>query len=273
MEEHRDRVDGGDAPYAEGREARAARYVYCVARAAQGLRLGPIGIEGREVYTAGDDDLCAVVHDGPPRPYQSEDPETVAGWVLAHHRVVEDAWSRWGSVLPVSFNTIIGPDRAGAEKDLAAWLALERDALTRRLAALAGKAEYGVQVSWDPAVVAAEAARSTPEIAGLGERMRAQSQGTAYLSLAKLRQLLRREVERRATAECAALYRRIRGLVDDIRVERTVPSTSERQMLVNLSCLVSLDRAADLAMEVDAIGTVEGRFVHFVGPLPPYSFC
>lgn len=271
--ERGDRAHHGAEPHAEGRAARAARYLYCVARADQGLRLGPIGIEGRDVYTAGDGDLCAVVHDGPARPYQSEDPETVAGWVLAHHRVVEEAWSRWGSVLPVSFNTIIGPDRPGAENDLAGWLGCERDALSRRLAALAGKAEYGVQVSWDPAAVAAEAARSTPEIAGLGERMRAESQGIAYLSRAKLRQLLRREVERRATEECAALYHRIRQRVDAVRLERIAPGTTERQMLVNLSCLVSLDRAGDLAMEVDAIGKIEGRFVHSVGPLPPYSFC
>lgn len=271
--EHRDRVDGGAARQAEEHETRTARYVYCVARGARGLRLGPIGIEGREVYTAGDGDLCAVVHDGPPRPYQSGDPGIVADWVLAHHRVVERSWSRWGTVLPVTFNTIIAPDRAGAETDVAAWLGCERDALSRRLAALAGRAEYGVQVSWDPAAVAAEAARSTPEIARLTELMRTQSRGVAYLSLAKVRQLLRREVERRATVECAALYRRIRELVDDIRVERAAPSTVERQTLVNVSCLISLDRAANLAAEVDAIGTAEGRFVHFVGPLPPYSFC
>ena len=65
------------------------RYTYCVARACERVTLGGIGIEGSQVYALAHNDLCVLVHDCLPQPYQSHDTQVVGAWVLAHHGVVE----------------------------------------------------------------------------------------------------------------------------------------------------------------------------------------
>ena len=76
-------------------------YVYCVARGDGNRLLGPIGLGGRTVYTLGSGDIRAVVHDCQAEPYQSQDPQVVQGWVVAHQNVVlaaAQALSRWWAV-------------------------------------------------------------------------------------------------------------------------------------------------------------------------------
>ena len=108
----------------------AGRYVYCVVSAGEKAGLGAIGIEGHEVYTAVHNDLCALVHDCMAQPYQSDDAEVATAWVMAHHQVVDTAWKRWGTVLPLTFNTIIrAADGSNAEENLAAWLGTEYELL------------------------------------------------------------------------------------------------------------------------------------------------
>ena len=252
----------------------AGRYVYCVAPACEVVSLGAIGIKGREVYTVVHDDLCVLVHDCEAQPYQSDDGEVAAAWVLAHHRVVDAAWKRWGTVLPLTFNTIIrAADGSDAKENLAAWLGTEYELLKGRLEALAGKAEYGVQVFWDPVLVSRQVAKNSPEIRRLEEEIGSKGRGLAYMYRQKLERLLKNEIETRAAEEFKELYGRLSRCVDNIRVEKTKQDRHERQMLMNLSCLVSTERYPDLEAELDRVGNMKGFFVRVAGPLPPYSFC
>jgi hypothetical protein len=125
------------------------RYLYCVADSGEKVSLGPIGMNGEEVYTVPYKDICAVVHDCPAEPYQSADAEVVKAWVIAHQRLVDKAWEKWGTVLPLGFDTIIR-DQAGSDppESVENWLAADYESLKRKMEAVRGKAEYGVQVSW-----------------------------------------------------------------------------------------------------------------------------
>ena len=150
-------------PGSSGKQA--GRYVYCVAPSDEEIDLGEIGIQGREVYTVVQKDLCALVHDGPHRPYESDDPGVGAYWITCHHQVVEAAWGRWGVVLPMNFNTIIISDeQTSAEQRLKSWLDAEYQSLKSRLDGLTGKAEYGLEVFWNPALVAKKLVLANPEI-------------------------------------------------------------------------------------------------------------
>lgn len=251
----------------------AGRYVYCVAPACEKVSLGQVGIEGREVYTVAHNGLCAVVHDCPARPYQSEDAEVAAAWIMAHHRVVDMAWKWWGAALPLTFNTLIDATDRSAEENLVAWLEKEYESLKGRLDALTGKAEYGVQVSWDPAVVARKVAETNPEIRRLEEGIESKPRGLAYMYRQKLERLLKREVEARAAGVFNTLYGRIGRCVEKAHVEKLKEAHDGHQMLMNLSCLVSTERYPDLEGELDKVGMMEGYFVRVAGPLPPYSFC
>ena len=80
-------------------ESIEARYLYCIVKGNEEITLGNIGIEGSRVYTISYEDLCAVVHNCPPKPYKSEDNEVVKKWVMAHQKVIDTAWERFGTVL------------------------------------------------------------------------------------------------------------------------------------------------------------------------------
>jgi hypothetical protein len=55
-------------------------------------------------------------------------------------------------------------------------------------------------------------------------------------------------------------------------VEKTKKMDEEKQMLVNLSCLVDMERYKALGEELEKIEQMDGFSVRFTGPWPPYSF-
>ena len=254
-------------------QGQSARYVYCVARSGGEVSLGPIGIEDREVYAVAHNGLCAIVHDCATRSYQTGEGDVAASWVLAHHRVVDTAWKRWDAVLPITFNTIIAASTLSAEANLKAWLETEHESLKRRLDSLSGKAEYGVQVFWDPVVIARKVVEQTPEARRLEKLVASSPRGTAFMYRQKIESLLKKALEAGASEEFEDLYGRLTPCVDNIRVEKAKRAEEGRQMLMNLTCLVSRKRFPDVTAELDRVSGKEGFFIRLSGPLPPYSFC
>ncbi len=263
------------APPSEGESAAKVegRYLYCLADSGEEASLGPIGIDDRGVYTIPYRDLCAVVHDCPAEPYQSNDRHVVEGWVMAHQRVVDKAWERWGTVLPLSFDTIIrGQGGSDPQETVELWLAADYQSLKRKMEAVRGKAEYGVQVFWNAQIIARTIAETNQEIRSLEEEIRSKPQGLAYMYRQKLEGLLKREMESRADQCFKEFYDRLKKHVCDLRVEKTKRTGDDRQMIMNLSCLVFRDRSTDLGQELESIDRMEGFSVRFTGPWPPYSF-
>jgi hypothetical protein len=265
---------GEPNPPIEPARQREGIYVYCIALSRDDGPLGETGVEGCEVAAVPWKDLCAAVHRCPAEPYQSKDAQVVASWVMAHHRVVDAAWKRWGAVLPLTFNTIIRGDPGNdARANLLAWLEAEHEVLKTKLEALDGKAEYGVQVFWDPQVVARQVAQSDAGIRALEQEIRTKSPGVAYMQRQRLEALLREKTGVMATAECTALYGRIAQLVGGVRVEKPKGDSEQLQMLVNLSCLASHAQLPRLQAELDRLSGLQGFSTRLVGPMPPYSFC
>ena len=249
------------------------RYLYCVADSGKQVSLGPIGINGSKVYTIPYRDICAVVHECPAEPYQSTDGETVNSWVLAHQKVVDEAWGRWGTVLPLGFDTIVvDKDSIGPEDNVRNWLQSDYDNLKSKLEKVRGKAEYGVQIFWEPQVIARSLTKTSPEISQLEEEMKSQSRGVAYLYKQKLENALKRELESKADQCFRDFYERIRRHVANIVVEKTKPGDQNTQMIMNLSCLLPRGKTAELGEELHRINSMEGFSVRFTGPWPPYSF-
>lgn len=265
----------GASPHMEGATPDRHRglYVYCIADGGQKARLGPIGIGSFEVYSVSYRRVSAVVHDCPAEPYKSTDPQVVEGWVMAHQRVVDAAWERWGTVLPLGFDTIVkGQGDGGPQEAVRTWLAGEYQSLRHRIETVRGKAEYGVQVFWEPQVVARDIAANSDEIRRLEEEIRSKGRGTAYLLRQKVESTLRREMETRASECFRDFYQRIRQHVSDIRLEKIRKVAGEKQMIINLSCLAYRERSSDLGNELESIDRIDGFSVRFTGPWPPYSF-
>jgi hypothetical protein len=244
------------------------------ADAGEAVDLGGVGLDGSRVYVVLRRRIGALVHDCPAEPYDSGSDAVVAQWVLAHDRVMQLAMARWRSVLPMTFNTIVAPSaEKTAEENLLAWLDAEHDSLRMRVDHLEGKAEYGLQVSYAPAVILRQVAEEVPEVRRLEEEAKATTGGLAYLYRQELERLLRRETERRVRELFTAVYERARSCADRVNAEKVKNDTSDLRMAVNLSCLVALERYPELKALADEVAGHEGHTVRLVGPLPPYSFC
>jgi len=254
------------------RQNSKGRYVYCVAESGEKCSLGNIGLDNNEVYSISHHDLCAVVHNCPAEPYSSDEQETVHRWAISHQKVVEAALNRFGTILPMAFDTIVqDTDEGSAEDNIRKWLAAERDKLKRKLDQVRDKEEYGIQISWEPKVIAAAISRTAPDIQKLEAEISSKSKGLAYMYKQRLGKLLKQEVEREAERCFKDFYIRIKGCVSEVKVERT-KKQEDKQMLMNLSCLVPKGETRLLADELEKIDNMDGFSVHFTGPWPPYSF-
>lgn len=252
---------------------REGKYLYCVAAADKRHSLGQIGLDGFEVYTIPYQGICAVVHDCPADPYSSANRMVLEEWVTAHQAVVDSAWKRWRAVLPSGFSTILKA-RSGSDstQSVVWWLETDYERLKAKLEWVQEKAEYGVQVFWDPKKIAKNIAAASPEISALEDGIRLKSRGLGYMYRQKLENLLKKEVEARADQYFKECYGRIRKHADEIHVEKIRKQETGLQMILNLSCLVHEDEYLGLGEELDEINCVEGLWVRFTGPWPPYSF-
>ena len=262
-----------ETPPAKSTTVAEALYLYCVGDGLREAGFGNIGIEGKPVYTIQYKDISAVVHKCPSEPYQSEDDETVKGWVVAHQKVVNDAWEKLGTVLPSGFDTIIkGSEATTAEENLKKWLEENYMRLKDRLGRVNGRVEVGVQVFWDRKTAAHNLLESGEEFKRLKEEMKEKPPGTAYFNKQKMERALRRELEVKADEYFKGFYGRIKQYADDICVEKTKRSEGDKQMLLNLSVLIKKDRIKLLGEELAKIRQTDGIEVRFTGPWPPYSF-
>jgi len=249
-----------------------ALYVYCVARGDGNCLMGPIGLDDRTVYTLTSGPLRAVVHNCPAQPYESQDPQVLQQWIIAHQEVVQAAANAFGAVLPMSFDMIVRPAQAGSAGDaLIAWLDEKRDRFCRLLDRVEGKAEYGVQIFCDRQRMAASLVEDDQALGDMRDEAAAKPRGLAHILQQKLAKAVREGVEKQADAMAQDFYGRLRRCVDDVRVEKLRKDDSGMQMLLNLSCLMP-DGAKELGRELDEIQDTPGVSVRFTGPWPPYSF-
>jgi len=250
------------------------RYLYCIADTGEAVSLGNIGIEENEVYSIPYNDLCAVVHNCLARPYESKDKEIVKGWVLSHQKVVDAAWEKLGTLIPIGFDTIIqGNAAVEPEENMKKWLKDDYDNLKAKIEKVRDRAEYGVQLFWDRKTIAQKISDESPEIKALNEEIKSKPKGLAYMYRQKLEALLRKEIEDRADRYFKEFYEKITPHADDIRVEKTKKTEDEdKQMLLNLSCLLPKEGSKGLGEELEKIDALEGFSVRYTGPWPPYSF-
>jgi nicotinamide mononucleotide adenylyltransferase len=272
----REEAEAAEAPVKEfGVVAQAkGRYVYGIAGGKETVRLGKIGIEDNEVYTIPYKDLCAIVHNCPSEPYQSQDDEIVKSWVRAHQSVLDKAKERFGTIIPLGFDTILQPkdDATSPDQMVRDWLKEDYDRLSALMEKIKDKDEYGVQVSYEPKVMSEVIAQQSEEVKKIKEEMATKSPGMAYMYRQKLEKAVKAETEKLADEWFKNFYSNIKRHTEDIVVEKTKKLEKDKVMLLNLSCLVSKDKVESLGEELEKINNMEGFSVRFTGPWPPYSF-
>jgi hypothetical protein len=230
-----------------------------------------MGIEDNLVYTVPINDLGVAVHRCEPKPYKTEDKEKAAEWILMHQYVIDLATEEFGTVIPLTFDTIF----KGDDETVKQWLREEYHKLKTVLEKLEGKAEYGVQIFVENDFVE-KIPEENEEIQRLKKEIENKPKGAAYLLRKKLEGKL--ELERKALADKHAenLYNQIKKLTYDVKLDSTKKEVPEKwkgkQMILNLTCLAHKDNIQSLGNMLGEVNKRNGFAVRFTGPWPPYSF-
>jgi len=247
------------------------RYLYCIVNSGEETDFGHMGIEDNLVYTVPFHDISAVVHRCEAKPYKTEDKEKAAEWILTHQYVIDLATEEFGTVIPLTFDTIF----KGDDETVKEWLSEEYHQLKALLAKLEGKAEYGVQFFLENDFVN-KMVDEGEEIQRLRKELENRSSGAAYLFKKRLEKRIHLEKEASINKHAKELYDQIKKLVDDVKLESTKRGVPEKwqgkQMILNLICLAHKDKVQSLGNMLGEVNKREGFSVRFTGPWPPYSF-
>ena len=242
------------------------RYVYCIVNSDEEADFGQMGIENGFVYTLPIKNIGAVVHRCEAKLYKTEDNEKAAEWFLTHQYILDLATKEFGTVIPLTFNTIFMGDDEAVEK----WLNGHYSQVKTLLEKLEGKEQYEVQIFLQNEFVR-KTIEENEEIQRLRKEIENKTKGAAYL-------FKRQREKRLALTEYHAkkLYNHIKEFVDDMKLESTnkkVPKKwQDKLMILNLACLAHKDNIQSLGNMLGEINKRDGFAVRFTGPWPPYSF-
>ena len=246
------------------------RYLYCIVNSGEEKDFGQVGVEDNSVYVVAFNGMGAVVHRCEAKPYKTEAKEKAGEWILAHQYVIDLATEEFGTVIPLTFDTIF----KGNDETLERWLSKEYRQLKALLARLEGKAEYGVQIFLENDFVD-RILENSEEIKNLKKKLENTSSGSAYLLKKKLENEMQLSKQLAIDKYAKDLYAKIEKLVDDVKIGSTSKEVPEKwkgkQMILNAACLAHKDKVENLGNMLGSLKK-EGFAVRFTGPWPPYSF-
>jgi len=246
------------------------KYLYCIVNRGEEKQFGPIGIEDSSVYTVAYINIAVVVHSCEAKPYSTMVKEKAAEWILAHQYVIDLATEEFGTVIPLTFDTIF----KGNKEELRNWLNKEYNQLETLLKKLDGQAEYGVQIFLETEFLD-KLASENDEVLSIENNLKNMSNGVAYLLKKKLQK--RKELEKQLIVDRQAkeLLSQIEPFVNEAILGSTnkeVPEKwQDKHMILNAFCLVPKDNIGTLGSKLGQLKK-EGYAVRFTGPWPPYNF-
>jgi hypothetical protein len=250
------------------------RYVYGITEHNECIDLGEIGINGARVYTISYTDFCAIVHDCPEEPYQSEDQEVVKRWIMEHQRVLDLAQERFTTVIPLGFDNIVKCKNETESPEMAVqnWLKEDLPRIGEIIEKIRGKDEYVIQIYCDYSNIIEAVLQKSENIKKMQEKINSEPSGLAYIHKKRLEKLMKTESEILANNWFQDLYGQIESYAEEIIIDKNKKTSKEKIMIISLSCLVERHKLEGLGEVLEEINNREGFSIHFSGPWPPYSF-
>jgi hypothetical protein len=261
-------------------EIEQGRYLYCLVYT-PGVDEGAdpewstegIDDEPVSVVTAGD--VGAVVHPCESL-YDTDDPQTIQGWLLSHQGVVDEAGEAFGTPIPFQFDTIL----TGGDEAVRDWLASEADRLETELPSLADHWEYRVEVTHHEDARAA-GGEADAELSTLQEKIDDAESGTAYLLEQQYEKEISKRLRQHRQQQAQSVADQIAPHVDALEslgkrrstgVDIDTGQGDETEPIARFAVLATDEGAEALGEELDEIAAEPGVEVRFTGPWPPYTF-
>jgi hypothetical protein len=246
-------------PAADGEAPNRGRYVYCIIRASNPMRFGPIGMDDQspEVYTINFRDMAAVVSDVPIAPLDSTREN-----VLGHERVNETVM-RDHTVIPMSFGTIFK-----TREDILELLRSAYEAFADVLAKMQDKLEFGLKVLWDRDEIVRAIEQEDEDIHRLKSEISSQK-GSTYFARMQYGRLIDAALQQRSERYVAEFLQRLRDVSVASRVNRAIGD----KMIMNAAFLVQREHEPAFDQRIKEIASRYDKLTFkYTGPWPPYNF-
>lgn len=246
-------------------------YLYGIVKSSEPGNLGKIGINHEQVFLIPYRDICAVVHMCTTNPYITDDGDEAKSWIIAHQYVLDLVTAKYGTVIPITFDTIF----KGNENIVRNWLQEKYEELGDMLQNLNGKAEYGVQIFLDKKHLD-KITDSEESIITQVKSLKGKPEGVVYLLKKRLEDSKKIHKDQLTQKISKNLLDEIKGLVKEMKIEQIRKTHQElwkdRVMILNASCLLQEEEVKPLGDLLSKINQKKGYKVRFTGPWPPYSF-
>ncbi|MGA1844639.1 MAG: GvpL/GvpF family gas vesicle protein [bacterium] len=248
-------------------------YIYCLTKKGNSSKFKANGLDDRTVQSITCKEIMALVHPCEVDSFQVDDANKVIDWAMIHHKVVEDAWQFFGTLIPLRFGSIIrGEDEEDAGKKVKAWIHDIYDHIQERFEDLKDKAEYGIQIFWPTDGLMKRVARNNTQVRVMEKMIAGAGAEAACTFKDKQRSLLQRCIAKEIVQASRSLLDRVRPYLNDFQIEQITGGDADRRMLLNISCLLSDEQITEVKQALEEIQGEDGYIPQLSGPWPPYSF-
>ncbi|MGD0646278.1 MAG: gas vesicle protein GvpL [Candidatus Bathyarchaeia archaeon] len=247
------------------------RYIYCIINSHEKLAIRKAGLDNADIYTVSYEDIGAILHACPAKPYESKEANKVKQWIFNHNNVIDKASEIFGAILPLSFDAII----KGGDADVVDWLSKGYKKLKKELERLKDKAEYTVQIFCEPDQITDKIVAEDDTLRELKEKVEKTPKRTAYLLHRKFELKMKDASNAIAIKLAEEFASTLREHVEEIKIANVhhVPERfKDKKLIASFSCLVLNDKVQNLGKTLGTINGQQGYAVRFTGPWAPFSF-
>lgn len=240
------------------------QYIYSIIQKDGKRSLSSVGISNREVKLIHYQDIAAVVSDTPIINFDRLDKIELMKCVALHQKVNEELMKDCDTV-PLIFG-VIAPNSEEVSRILKkAYLQFKI-----ALRTVAGKAEFVVQVWWNPKKILEELANTDLAVQELKQKL-SSKRGIFGMPI-KLR--LGRLIHQKIEAHKQEYTKDICVILNTIAYDAVFNKLIDEDMIANLSFLIEKNKESELDKKMQELGKkYEGKLrFKYIGPMAAYSF-
>jgi len=237
-------------------------YLYGFLEGESPVNWGPIGMDGKEVFTLIYDGLAVAVSETDKKVI-----DPLRDYLLTHQQALSTIMKNY-ELAPVSFGTVVQ-----SRKKLNELVSKMHPQLIELLAKVKNRVELGLKVFWTAESFQEEMEQSSSEISRLKKQIREIGSDKAQQRY-NLAVELGEKVESLANSKREEYKTKIFTPLGNMAADSKLNDLTNEKMIINASFLVDKDKENDFDMAVDAIYQKYRQSLQFKysGPWPAYSF-
>lgn len=244
--------------------ANEGRYIYSIIHESEDRSFGLMGMHNREVHLVCYKDIAAVVSDTPVINFDRLDKTELMKYIAIHQNVNEGIAKDYDAV-PMTFG-IIAPNLDEALRMLEKAYFQFKMVLTN----VSGRAEFAVQVRWNPKRIFEELVGADAEIQELKQELSSKGGMLGMPIKLKLGRLVYQKIEAQKLEYINDIHTALHAIACDAAYNKL----TDEDMIVHFSFLVEKVKESEFDKRIQELGKkYEGKLrFKYIGPMAVYSF-